>query len=492
MIRHVKLPVLWALFILISLFFLLRLTNILSLPVFGDEAIYIRWSQLIKNVDTLRFVPLSDGKQPLFMWFSAVALKLFDDPLLAGRLISVGAGLVIILSIYFICLILFSPKIALISAFIYLFLPFSFFFDRMALPDNLLSAFGALALLFSILLAKYPRFDLAMVLGGFLGLAWLTKSPAIYFVVLSFITFFVYQKHNFQKFYLPLTSSVIAFLIYNILRLGPQFHMIALRNRDYLWTLTDLLSHPFDPLIPHFKDILIIYAAYVSWPLLILSAVGLWLYFRTSRPKASFYILLAWWLLPLLANSALAKVFTARYILFTLPPLVALLAVGLSSLSTLLRNNYFINIIIFIIMLPNIFIIKKLITDPFNFQPPPTESGYFSDWTSGWGIQESSKYLISRSKEANVIVGTEGYFGTLPDGLQIYTDSLPQLTVFGIGIDINQIPEKLIDARNYGDEVYLLANQSRLKLSPELLSRLSLVHSYQKPGDDNLLLFRLN
>ena len=92
---------------------------------------------------------------------------------------------------------------------------------------------------------------------------------------------------------------------------------------------------------------------------------------------------------------------------------------------------------------------------------------------------------------ANVIVGTEGYFGTLPDGLQIYTDSLKQLTIFGVGLGFDKIPEKLIDAKQHGDEVYLLINRSRLKILPEELKLVRIVKEYPKPGNDALLLIQI-
>jgi len=78
--------------ILVLAFFLIRLQNLTSIPVFGDEAIYIRWSQIIKNEETLRFVPQTDGKQPLFMWLTAVGLRFHSDPLVVARFISILAG----------------------------------------------------------------------------------------------------------------------------------------------------------------------------------------------------------------------------------------------------------------------------------------------------------------------------------------------------------------------------------------------------------------
>ncbi|KKQ64494.1 MAG: Glycosyl transferase family 39 [Candidatus Shapirobacteria bacterium GW2011_GWF1_38_23] len=446
------------LILIIAVYFFLRCLNLTSLPVFGDEAIYIRWSQIIKSVDTLRFIPMTDGKQPLFMWLTAVSLKFFE-PLVAGRIISVfaGAGTLVVL---------FLISKSFLPSLIYLFLPFAFFFDRLATADNLLSFFGVLSFYLSLRLAKQSRLDLSLILGAVLGLAWLTKSPAIYFVVLSLLTFIIYNPKNLKKLYLPLLSALIAFCIYNILRLGPQFAQIAIRNKDYIWPLGEILRHPFDPLIPHLNDVLNICVYYVSWPLLL--SPFLYLFFlKKIKFDRQFILYLSWCLLPLIANAAMSKVFTARYILFTVPYLVLLLA---HFLKPLFNKKYL--IILLLLFIPNLWRIYQISFNPQNLKLPSTETGYVSAWTSGWGIKEVSEYLISRSKVVNVIVGTEGHFGTLPDGLQIYTNQVPQLTVFGVGINITEIPDKL-------------------KLSSMDVSTLTLVKNILKPDGDRLVLYRL-
>ncbi|HRT39935.1 MAG TPA: glycosyltransferase family 39 protein [Candidatus Woesebacteria bacterium] len=457
--------------IISGLYFLSRLINLTKLPIFCDEAIYLRWSQIIKAVETLRFIPLSDGKQPLFMWLTVPFLKLFNDPLMAGRFVSVLAGFGTLVGIYLITCLIANQKTALIATLIYLVLPFTFFFDRLALADNLLSMFGVWSLYFSLLITKYPRLDLAMILGITLGLAWLTKSPAIYFIVLAFFT--IIQKQA-KKFYLPIISVIFALIIYNILRLGPQFHLIALRNRDYVWPVMEILKHPFDPFKPHLVDIFNIYKQYLGLPFF-------FLFFTQFNP-----ILWAWFILPLLATSIIAKVFTARYILFSLPPLIILLALALGKI----KNKLILGGLI-LTFIPGILFIHRLTIDPFHQKLPPTETGYLSGWTAGWGIKEAADYLKERAKQTNVIVGTEGYFGTLPDGLQIYTNDVEQLTILGVGLDISQIPPSLTDAFQHGDEVYLLFNQSRLKLSPQEKEKVNLVKSYPKPDNDNLELYQI-
>lgn len=481
--------------LVLSVYFLVRIQNIQSIPVFCDEAIYLRWSQIIRNVETLRFIPLTDGKQPLFMWITAVFFKFINDPLVAGRLLSIlsGAGIIILLLIF--SQLFFRFRVGLIASILYIFLPFTFFFDRLSLADTLLSFFGLLSLILSFLIAKYPRLDLSLILGFSLGLAWLTKSPALYFIVLSFISFLIYNFKNIKKIYLPVISSVIATLIYSILRLGPQFHQIALRNYDYVWPLSEVIKHPFDPLMPHISDIFTLFSIYISIPIILLGLFGLIITHKKNLLTKTNLIIFLWWILPLIANSAIAKVFTARYILFTLPPLILLLSFGINSIFNLkhqiFRFGYIQTILLVLCFIPNLIWIYKISFNPFDQKLPPTESGYNSGWTSGWGIKTASEYLIKRSLQANVIVGTEGYFGTLPDGIQIYTNNIPKLTIFGVGIDINEIPEKLIDARNHGDEVYLLFNQSRLKLTPSAKEKVILISSYPKPSQDNLLLLKL-
>jgi len=460
-----------------GLYFLTRLVNLTSLPVFCDEAIYLRWSQIMKSLPELKFVPVSDGKQPLFMWLTVPFLAVFRDPLFAGRFLSVLAGWGSLLTIFFLAKKLFDQKTAVFSVLLYLFLPFSFFFDRLALADNLLSFFGLLSLYFSLKLADKPNPKNCLVLGTILGLSWLTKSPAIYFIALSVFSFVLIRKS--LPIY-PIISAFIAFCFFNLLRLGPEFYMIGRRNLDYVWPLADILRHPFDPLRPHLLDVFRLYFQFISLPLFLFSLFSI----KNSKfkiPNSKFIILFSWWLLPLLANAAIAKVFTARYILFTLPPLIILLSAALSRFSFP---------VLLILLLPNLFYLYQLSFHPFQTTLPPTESGYTRDWTSGWGISQAAAYLRGRSLVANIIVGTEGSFGTLPNGLQIYVEKVPHLTIIGTGLAYTSLPEPLINARNYGDEVYLLLNQSRLDLTPDQIAKLDLVNSYPKPDGDRLLLFR--
>ena len=187
-----KSVIIFAPFILLFAVFI-RTYNLTSIPVFADEAIYIRWAQVMQAEPTLRFLPLSDGKQPLFMWTVIPFLKLFTDPLVAGRMVSVATGIGSLVGIFILSYILFKNKaVSLAASLIYAISPFTVFFDRMALVDSMLTFFGLWTIIFALLTAKFERLDTAMLTGFALGGAALTKSPSLFFALLipSTILFF--------------------------------------------------------------------------------------------------------------------------------------------------------------------------------------------------------------------------------------------------------------------------------------------------------------
>lgn len=463
---------------LLFFYFLTRLYHLTILPVFCDEAIYIRWAQVMRNEPGLRFLPLSDGKQPLFMWLLMPALKIFSDPLFAGRFVSVMAGLLTMIGLAVLSLLICQkPKLALLAMLLYIFAPFTFFFDRMALVDSLLAAFSVWSLIFAVLLGETRRLDVAMILGMILGGAWLTKSPGMFFVVMAIPAAILssrFQDHLKLVFLLGV-SLVFAFTIYNILRLGPNFHMIAIRNKDYIWSVSEILKHPLDPLIPHLRDIWRYYSAYLTWPVFVLGLAGVLFFRREKLP------LLFWWAVPLLGQAAVAKVFTARYILFGVPLFLILAAHLFRS-----RRSYW----FLLFLLPTLYFDWQLWHYPAKAPLPKDERrGYFEDWTAGGGIKEVAEYLKALPKDKGVVVGTEGFFGTLPDGLQIYLEGIPDMSIIGVGQPIVKLSESLKNAKKADDRVYLVVNQSRLKM--EKGKNLELVEEYEKPGGDKLLFFEV-
>ena len=175
---------------LIIFYFLITGFHLLSLPVFADEAIYLRWTQLIID-DPKRylFFPMNDGKTPLQMWLMLPLQFIFHNQLLAGRVLSLLIGLANVLVIGQISKTLAEKaKLAQVNLAQYLaiflttILPFTFFHHRLALTDALLFLNLSLSYLFSLkfFLTKQKFYLLAVAITIFLAL--FSKLSALLFL----------------------------------------------------------------------------------------------------------------------------------------------------------------------------------------------------------------------------------------------------------------------------------------------------------------------
>lgn len=491
--------------LVLVVFFGLRLVNLTALPIFADEAIYVRWSQVMRNEPTLRFLPLSDGKQPLYMWGLMFLLPFFKDPLLVGRLISVGAGLGSLLGLGYLSWLLFGNKrIVFWASLFYAALPYFVFFDRMALVDSLLLMLGIWFFVLVVALASQRRLDLALLGGMVLGLALLTKSPAFFFAGLVPVTGLVTKlpvkgrKRDYWAWLklvgLWLVVWGLGLVIYNILRLGPNFALIAQRNQDYVFPISEVLTHLHDPLIPHLGD-LRDWLPNLLGPVFYLGLLGLvWgVGEKKTRWTTAFLFLISF--LPILAQSLIAKVFTPRYLLFAVWPLILLAAFFFQRVTKKLSPLARVLLVLALLIIPlryDWLLLTNLEQAPL---PRRMRSGYLEEWSSGYGIGEVRDYLNQRlgETEKGLLVGTEGHFGTLPDGLQIYFDHHPRVTVLGVGQPVREVPASLLEAR-VDNEVFLIVNQSRMLVGAD--PRLELVDKFPKAvppegEQDWLLLYRL-
>lgn len=464
--------------------FLTRIYHLTILPVFADEAIYIRWSQVMGAEATLRFLPLSDGKQPFFMWILMFVVRRFSDPLLISRLLSVISGLGTIVGIFVLTFILFKNKtVSLLASFLWAISPIAYFFDRMALVDSMLTMFGVWTLIFAVITAQKKRLDTAMIGGFFLGFALLTKSPALFFTLLIPVTW-IYAK-NFknllQIILLTLVTYVIGYAMYNILRLGPDFGMIASRNLDYVFPLSHLWTNPKDPFVFHIAEI------FTDWFIkmgpgigLILGIIGIFVGFKKYFREVT--ILFAWFFIPIIIESEYAKVLTVRYILMTIPFFLIICSIAiLQTKLTIVRIATLALLAIFVIQA--LLFDKVLATDPAAANLPSSErSGYLEEWSAGTGIKNVADYLKNLPEGKQVIVGTEGFFGTLPDGLQIYLNNYPKIVVVGTGLNFTDVPDKLKASRLASNRTYFVVNSDRIKIKPEDYGKfgLKLIASYPK------------
>ncbi|MBI5045132.1 MAG: glycosyltransferase family 39 protein [Candidatus Levybacteria bacterium] len=444
--------------IIIVVYFLTRLVAINSLPIFTDEAIYLRWSQIALHDANWRFISLTDGKQPLFIWFVMLAMKYIEDPLIAGRVVSVIAGFFTLIGLYFLGSEVFSnKKIGLLSSSLYLLYPFALVYDRMALYDSLVGTFAVWALFGAIKLVRNQRFDTAMLLGFVTGGAVLNKTSgflALYLLPFLLVLMPVKEIKNVKRvarfILMCAVVAVITYGCYAILRLSPFFYIIEQKNALFVYPFHEWIKHPFTFFIPNIRALFDWYLHYVGLPMSLL-VLGSFLvsksYFREK------ILLFLWFFLPFLALALTGKTLYPRYIFFMTLFLLPLCAYTLIFLyEKLSRKAYysvgFLAIIYWVIS-------SGMVITQFQNAPIPKSDiqQYLTSWTSGEGVSEAIKFFRERSKDNKIFVGTQGTFGLMPYALELYLVDDPQIEMKSYwpvdNVFLRDIQKKTLEKESY-------------------------------------------
>ncbi len=419
--------------------FVIRVLNLDLLPIFTDEAIYVRWSQIANRDPAWRFISLTDGKQPLFIWLSIVGQRIFSDPLFAGRIVSVIAGTLSTLGFYFLGKELFGKKVAIFSAIIWMVLPFSVWHSRLSLMDSLLAFFAVWVLWLQVLLVKKPRMDIALLLGMVIGGGLLVKSSAQFFLFLLPLSLFLKKRKELKKSFLlrwaglALLVVFLAQAINSIQRLSPFYYMVGLKNLTFIYSFSELLSfglfNHWQRFWGNLRGLSWWTAVYLTLPFLALLSFSL---MKVKKDKAKKFFLLAWFLFPFFALAFFGKVLYPRFVLFMTIPLIILIADGLVKLFRQIKDRFLLFIFALLLFSYPFYFDYQIVFNPVAAPLPSVDRGqYLDDWPAGWGIREVIEFLKEKSKEGKLAVATEGTFGLTPYALDIYLDSNENVEIKG-------------------------------------------------------------
>jgi hypothetical protein len=447
---------------LVAIYAVTRLTNLTKLPIFTDEAIYIRWSQIGSRDAAWRFISLVDGKQPLFTWIMMIFLRLIRDPLAAGRMVSVMAGFFTTIGIWFTAQELFkSKKISFITSLLYILIPFGLVYDRMALYDSLVASFSVWNLYLTILLARRVRLDVALLLGLTLGMGMLNKTSgflSLYMLPGTLILFDAKKNKIIKWIGLAIIAAVISQLLYSVLRLSPLFGMIEQKNALFVYPLKEWLMHPFKFFIGNIHGLFDWAINYLTWPVFVaalLSGFSLW---KNPREKL---LLLGWWFAPFAALAMFGRVLYPRFIFFMILPLMILAATSVYWVWGNLKGSVWRWVLLVILFFGSLYADYYIITDPKYAPIPDADAGqYINDWPSGWGIPEVNAFLLKESQKGNITVYTDGTFGLLPYAIELYLVDNPRITIRGMYPVPGDMPKELLDeaARQ---PTYMVFNQKQ-------------------------------
>lgn len=430
------------------LFLFTRLYRIMSLPMFTDEAIYTRWSQIAKNDAAWRFISLTDGKQPSFIWLDMVMMRFVSDPLLAGRLVSVIAGIFVTIGLYFVGKELFKKRIVgIMVAFLYILFPMGLVYDRMALYDSLVALFSIWTLYFHILLFRKRRLDLAFIHGLVLGGGMLTKTSGFLFVYMTpfllLLTDFKNKTWNSQIkkwILLVLVSVFFAYLYYSVLRLSPFFHIIEEKNSTFVYPFNEWIQHPFRFVIGNLRGLGDWALGYLTVPIIFFAIVAFLIRFKDKIGEK--LLLFLWFFFPFLGLATFGKVLYPRFIFFMMLPILLLASYGLYLILTRFQKTWMRVIIIFIALAgflrADFYILTDFKSAPI---PKPELQQYINDWPAGGGAKEVIQILAKEAEKSPIFVASEGTFGSLPTyAVEIYLGENKNIEKQGIYPLPNELP----------------------------------------------------
>ncbi|MEO8432749.1 MAG: glycosyltransferase family 39 protein [Acidobacteriota bacterium] len=326
-----------------------------AFPIFGDEAIYLHWAQLIAaRPFAAAFVSLQDPKPPLHFWFLALWVPLFEDPVFAGRILSVAAGAA---SIWLAAGVAretakrfglpeLSRSAGAGAALFAVFCPFAAFYQRLALAESLFVAECLAAVWLALRVASgkgrragalWPGRGLA--LGAVLGAAMLSRQSFSYVLwalpPAALLCLRSGERATPAAFSLRMfLAAAVALIFWSPYLLAPGGPSLAVRA-FHLAAYREPLS--FGRRIENLSSVALSITTYLTPPVALFALFSLaWLFAVHRRRAAAF--LVAWFAVATLPLALFGSIFFSRYALSASIPLWIACGIGLAGSFARIRS----------------------------------------------------------------------------------------------------------------------------------------------------------
>lgn len=405
------------LYVVIFTISLLRFVSLLSIPPFGDEAMYLYLALNVQSEPLSLFKTTLYGVFPVSIFIQAVFnffLKDLINPLFLARSVVIFADLFSCFFVYKIGKQLFNQSVGIFSALIYLVLPITFLQSRFVLIESFTNLFVNivifLALKFSLNESLYQKINFRYIslITSFMIISFFTKPLAV-------ITF-------------PALLAILLIIFLNTkLKITREFRILLLNFFIIIAVAVTLISLLYFPIahefmsryvvetnqttskqIAHFKLNLwkeyFWIRSYISSPIIVCSFISILLFIRNHRIK--------WLTVWLFSAMFLGAFFSSRFFPRHIYPLAAPFAI-LSSFFLYriytFRKSLFVVCFLIMLYLPLKFINKLLIEPVKADLVPEDRQQYFEDWTSGVGLKEIAEKLQQLCKDniASVFIEDE-------------------------------------------------------------------------------------
>jgi len=473
------------------LFLLTRLPNLTMLPIFVDEGIHLQWA--LKLAETKQTFEIIDSGKYLPIWLYSLFIPGVPDPLWAGRFFSVVSGLITILGLIWLGKLLYSSQVGFLAAWFYLILPFTLFYDRMALVDSFLSMLVIYTFIFCIQWFRKGDLFWGVLAGITIGMAINTKVYGILLLIVPII-FIIFLPDLDRRRYL---KGIFWIYLLALVAMIPTL-MDAKQHIHSISGKLGVTAGGQNNLALIFSNILLS----LNWLTNYLTVVGAGLVvlavfytiFDHSYADLGLLLFAVIWLSVFIVIS---RTWYPRYLLPGVVPLLLLAAQRSIQLSKLLARS-FSNI--HLALIPQLVVVGLLALSSFDLDWAIINDPIQAPWSAierwqyiegpaaGYKLDSVVNFLRAEAAEnGQLIVVRDRDPGPLQEGLDLNLrqDSAPIITFdIDLGhIDLDELSKQLI---NQSKPVYFVTDrpiESQPFIDPVGRIIFDLVAIFPKPGD---------
>lgn len=314
----------------VALCLAVRVVNLGALPIFFDEAGYIRAAQLfgLRPGPATLLASLNYGAPPLFAWLAAPFTLVISDPLLAVRVASAVIGTLALPAVWATARSLWGGSTAFLAALLYALAPFVVFYNRLAIIDGLVATCGAGALYCAVRLSRHGRGRDSVLLGLCLVAGLLAKifsASMLLLPLLALVAAWPEQRRAVRRG--AIVAALIGVLPLVALLLTPQGSGLLSATHAHAAIRGSQFTVVGRQLVTWGSALWL----YLTPPILLLALLGLW----ATRRERIIRLVGAWALLGGLPPALVPGAFLApRYFLYIAVPIVILAARGLIAIAT--------------------------------------------------------------------------------------------------------------------------------------------------------------
>lgn len=412
----------------------------MELPVFLDEAIYLRRAWLVLDGHPLVTFEVWN-KKPLFVWLLAGLWSLSSDPLVVSRTISVVSGLLTLMAVYIFAFRFKGPSAGVISGLIYLAVPFTLFHERLGIYDPLTVACSAAALYFAYQMFQRERASDAVLYGVAVGLGLINKEMAYFFLGYPMALLVgrligpdeVSFKSVSGRFLIGWGVALFILLIviaYPLAVFGRGFF----QSSHYFLTSSEIISFPLDQWALNLSRVTGSYTHYLGAALPILAVLQ---FIRSTILRRSLGIGLGLcWLAPALVIVIISDQYYSRYLLFTLPALALSAGLLLDSLGGWLASRFAVRRsliaagLTLLVLIQSAPLFFQIAVDPIKAKLwPPDRFQYVEGWPAGFGVNQMLARIEQEAAGGPLTVFVTLHDGIMKDVLLVYLKDNPNVDV---------------------------------------------------------------